>query len=83
MRETREEVGLEIRIDRLLGLYSRTGEAVALAVFLATAFDGNAQAASDDLDAVGWFGVDELPPMAFDHDAEIVAEWRAAIARPD
>jgi 8-oxo-dGTP diphosphatase len=82
VRETREEVGLEIRIDHLLGLYSRTGEAVALAVYVATAADGNAEA-SDDLDAVGWYGVDELPPMAFDHDLEIVADWRASIAETD
>src|SRR4051794_1082984 len=80
IRETREEVGLDIRIDRLLGLYSRTGEAVALAVYIATAIDGDPEA-SDDLDAVGWFGIDELPPMAFDHDLEIVADWRASIAQ--
>jgi mutator protein MutT len=82
VRETREEVGLEIRIDHLLGLYSRTGEAVALAVYVATAAEGDPEA-SDDLDAVGWFGVDELPPMAFDHDLEIVADWRASISTQD
>ena len=78
VRETREEVGLEIRIDRLLGLYSKTGEAVALAVYVATAEAGE-PAASDDLDAVGWFGPDELPPLAFDHDLAIVADWRASL----
>lgn len=75
IRETKEEVGLDIIIDRLLGLYSHTGETVALAVYVATAVAGEATA-SDDLDAVGWFALDSLPPLAFDHDLEIVAEWR-------
>jgi 8-oxo-dGTP diphosphatase len=78
IRETREEVGLDISIDRLLGLYSKTGETVALAVYAATADEGEA-AASDDLDAVGWFGLNELPPLAFDHDAEIISEWRKLV----
>ena len=81
VRETREEVGLEIRIDRLLGLYSNTSEPVALAVYIATADEGE-PAASDDLDAVAWFGLDDLPPLAFEHDLEIVADWRKSLPRP-
>jgi len=80
VREMREEVGLEIRIDRLLGLYSTTGEPVALAVYIATAGAGE-PTASDDLDAVGWFGPDELPALAFEHDLDIVADWRNAFTR--
>lgn len=78
IREAREEVGLNVTIDRLLGLYSQTGETAALAVYAATASEG-AAAASDDLDAIGWFDIDELPPLAFDHDLVIVADWRASL----
>ena len=78
IRETREEVGLDIRIERLLGLYSGTGETVALAVYVAIAEPGK-PVASDDLDAVRWFGPDELPALAFDHDLEIVAAWRDSV----
>lgn len=75
VRETREEVGLEITIEHLLGLYSKSGQTVALAVFVARAEDGEPEA-SDDLDAVGWFGLDELPPLAFDHDLGIIEAWQ-------
>ena len=74
VREIREEVGLDVAIDRLLGLYSETGEPVALAVFTGSAAVGE-PVASDDLDAVGWFGLDELPPLAFAHDLAIIADW--------
>jgi ADP-ribose pyrophosphatase YjhB (NUDIX family) len=77
IRETWEEVGLAITIERLLGLYSKTGETVALAVFVARADEGEPKA-SDDLDAVGWFGLDELPPLAFDHDLSIIEAWRTS-----
>ena len=76
VRETREEVGLAVALGPLLGLYSRTGETVVLAVYAALAARGNPVAA-DDLDAVGWFAPDALPALAFPDDAQIVAAWRA------
>jgi 8-oxo-dGTP diphosphatase len=75
-REAREEIGLEVTIGDLLGLYSYTGETVVLAVFLGTAADGTAVAA-DDLTEVAWFSPEDLPPLAFPHDDQIVAEWRS------
>lgn len=74
VREAREEVGLAIALGPLLGLYSSTGETVALAVFTVTMVTGEAVAA-DDLVAVGWFTPDALPPLAFPHDNQIVADW--------
>src|SRR5436189_1795028 len=44
-REAREEIGLEVTVGDLLGLYSSTGETVVLAVYVATAADGEAIAA--------------------------------------
>ena len=37
--------------------------------------------AADDADAVSWFPLDELPPLAFDH-AAILAMARARLAKP-
>ncbi len=74
VREVAEEVGLTVEIGELLGLYSYDGEEVALAVFCAARFDG-APVAQDDLDAVSWFPVDDLPDLAFTHDRQIIAEW--------
>jgi mutator protein MutT len=74
VREVREEVGLEVTLGRLLGLYSATGETVVLVVYLAETAVGTA-VASDDLVDVGWFAPSDLPELAFPHDERIVAVW--------
>jgi ADP-ribose pyrophosphatase YjhB (NUDIX family) len=75
VREVAEEVGLEVEVGPLLGLYSATGETVVLAVYPATAVRGKA-VARDDLIEVGWFPADALPELAFPHDERIVEAWR-------
>lgn len=77
IRETREETGLLVELDRLIGLYSQAGETVVLAVYAATAAAGET-VAGDDLDEIGWFLLDALPELAFPHDARLVADWRAS-----
>ncbi len=74
VREVREEVGLTVELGELFGLYSEAGETVVLAVFAAASAEGEPVAA-DDLVAVGWFGPDHLPELAFDHDRRIIAKW--------
>jgi 8-oxo-dGTP diphosphatase len=76
VREVAEEVGLTVELGPLLGLFSATGETVVLAVYAAATAVGE-PVAGDDLEAVGWFPPDALPPLAFPHDGEIVARWRA------
>lgn len=75
-REVREEVGLDVALGPLLGLYSQTGETVVLAVYAAVSATGEPSAA-DDLVAVGWFDLHALPELAFPHDTRIIADWRA------
>lgn len=75
-REVLEETGLEVTLGPLLGLYSRSGETVALAAYAATGFSGE-PAAGDDLAELRWFGPGELPELAFPHDDTIVAAWTA------
>jgi mutator protein MutT len=74
-REAKEEIGLDVEIVDLLGVYSYTGETVVLAVYFAVAAPGEAVAA-DDLTEVAWFAPEELPPLAFPHDDQIVQAWR-------
>jgi 8-oxo-dGTP diphosphatase len=74
VREVREEVGLEITLGPLLGLYSATGETVVLVVYLAETAVGRA-VAGDDIVDVGWFAPSDLPELAFPHDGQIVAAW--------
>jgi mutator protein MutT len=76
IREVREEVGLTIALGPLLGLYSETGVTVVLAVFLATRVEGEPVAA-DDVVALDWFSPSALPVLAFAHDEQIIATWKA------
>ena len=76
VREVREEVGLDVELGPLLGLYSRPGDPVVLAVYTALTAHGDPVAA-DDLDAVACFPPDDLPDLAFPHDTQILADWHA------
>ena len=85
IREVREETGLAVRLDGLLGLYSATGETVVLAVYVGTPVGGTLGAA-DDLTELAFFPFDAPPEPAFPHDTQILADWlawrRAQAARP-
>ena len=74
-REVREETGVEVRLDSLLGVYSSPGAPVILIVYAATITAGVASPGDEALD-VGLFGVEELPEMPFPHDDEIMRDWR-------
>lgn len=76
VREVREEVGLTIRIGRLIGLYSSAGETVVLAVYAAARVEGD-PVAGDDLVEVGWFDPTAVPDLAFPHDGRILHDWRS------
>jgi ADP-ribose pyrophosphatase YjhB (NUDIX family) len=73
-REAREETGLDVNVDRLIGLYSSEGETVVLAVYAASAARGE-PVAGDDLTELGWFAVDDLPELAFPRDRRILESW--------
>ena len=76
VREVREETGLAVTIAALLGLYSRTGDTVVLAVYVATVV-GGAMAPADDLTELALFPFDAPPDPAFPHDPQIIADWLA------
>lgn len=77
LRETKEETGLDVRIERLLGAYSRPGEPVIFIAYAARVTGGRIEVGPECIE-VRFFAPDALPPLAFPHDASIVREWRAA-----
>ncbi|HHF56182.1 MAG TPA: NUDIX hydrolase [Thermoplasmatales archaeon] len=82
LREFEEEVGLRARIKKLLGVYSKPdrdprGQVISI-VFLLDA-EGDAKAGDDAADA-RFFPLDNLPPLAFDHD-EIIKDAIQAMKR--
>ena len=80
IREVFEETGVEVRIDRLLGVYSDAGDAVVFIAYAGTLVAGEPTAGAEAFE-VGWFPSDALPDLAFPHDDEIVADWRRRASR--
>jgi ADP-ribose pyrophosphatase YjhB (NUDIX family) len=79
IRETREETGLEVRLDRLIGVYSYPDRGgLVLVVYAATASGGSLHA-SEESEAVEYWPPDALPPLAFPENVAIIADWQAAM----
>jgi ADP-ribose pyrophosphatase YjhB (NUDIX family) len=75
-RECQEETGLEVSIDRLLGVYSAPGERVIFLAFAGTAVGGALEAGEECIE-VRVFPPDRLPEMAFPNDDAIMNAWAA------
>ena len=75
-REVKEETGLRVRIDRLLGVYSRAGERTVFVAYAGEAVGGELEVGEECLE-VATFAPDALPELGFPHDEAIVAAWRA------
>lgn len=67
VREAKEETGLEVVVDGLVDVYYNPPEQGGASIFIlyrAILIGGEVQA-GDDADDVGFFGIDELPELAF------------------
>ena len=71
IRETKEETGLEVRIGRLLGAYSNAGDTVVFIAYEARVVRGRIEIGAECQD-VRFFDRDQLPRLAFAHDADIL-----------
>ena len=75
VREVREETGLEIALDGLIGLYSGGGSVVILAAYSAR-IEGGELTPGDEVTEAALFSPDRLPPLPFPHDDRILRDWR-------
>ena len=78
IRETLEETGLRIGIDRLHGAYRGGGPGgprVVLLIYRAHILGGRLRP-GDDADEVGWFALDGLPDLAFRSHHTALREYR-------
>jgi 8-oxo-dGTP diphosphatase len=75
-RETLEETGVRVALDSLVGIYSNQGNPVVLVVYAGHVIQGIPYSESPEVQEVGLFELDDLPPLAFPHDHSIIKDWR-------
>jgi 8-oxo-dGTP diphosphatase len=77
-REMKEETGLDVELQRLVGIYSEPDRdprgRVVSACYTAQQVGGELEAETDAV-AVKWWPLDGLPELAFDHD-EMIEDYR-------
>jgi ADP-ribose pyrophosphatase YjhB (NUDIX family) len=83
VRELREETGLEISVERLLGFFLDTygDDGVAtLNVYYVASVVGGDEAPADDVSEIGWFPLDSLPlgETAFPNGREAIERLRSS-----
>ena len=84
VRETGEECGLTITVDRLAGVYWKPQENATVFQFTARS-QGEEPGTSDECDAAGWFALDDLPspirPAVKERIADVRADRKETILR--
>ena len=74
-REVKEELGIDVHLTRLVGIYSEPQQPVVLVVYAGIVL-GGALTPGSDMQEADWFSPDQLPPLAFERDRRIFQEWR-------
>ncbi len=73
IRETREEVGLDVEVDRLTGVYDRSPDGDPVLVFTCRVLAGTATTTEEAV-RVGWFEPDALPAEINPYQPERIAD---------
>jgi 8-oxo-dGTP diphosphatase len=76
IREVKEETGLDIRLGRLIGVYSKPGEG-ALALTFEGYIEGGELKADHEIIEVGYFPLDNLPDNIRAHLRQRVEDFQA------
>ena len=82
VREAKEEVGLDVTLDGLHGVYSRPHVGIVLVVYRGTSTSDAAVVGDYESTAVRWYAVDDIPwpDLAFDTTTAALKDWIAARA---
>ncbi len=76
VREAEEETGLDVKIERLVGVFSSPGrdpERGTIAIAYLCNVAGGKLLGGDDAEEAKWFSLVSLPKLAFDH-GEIIGK---------
>ena len=74
LREVKEETGIDIKINFLIGVYSSALRPLVLLAYGAEVLGGSLEPNHEVLD-IGYFSPNCLPDMPFPHDDEILKDW--------
>jgi ADP-ribose pyrophosphatase YjhB (NUDIX family) len=80
IRELYEETGIEANVGALVGLYSKTDDPIALAIYTGIRGGGFLQA-REETQNVGFWLLSELPDLAFTRDLQIINDWFSQSSR--
>ena len=80
-REVREEIGVAIRIVRLVGVYSKPQKQEVVLTFLCKLADDTPPTTSDEISEVGWFPPTALPEQTLPKHRQRVLD--AALDQPE
>jgi len=77
VREAKEEVGLEVELAGLHGVYSRPHIGIVLVVYAGTSASGAAVVGDYESTEVAWFGAEAIPwdDLAFDTTRGALQDW--------
>ena len=73
-RELLEECGIVVKADWISGVYSNNDSPIILLVWNLKFISGEAKPLDETLE-VGFFHINDLPELAFDHYLEIISDW--------
>lgn len=81
VREVREETGLEVRIGRVIGVYSRPADGSVAVTLEGKVIGGNLKRETDETVDAAFFPTDALPEPVMGHLRQRVADYRCACSR--
>ncbi|MDX2166384.1 MAG: NUDIX domain-containing protein [Deltaproteobacteria bacterium] len=83
-RELREETGLEVAIDAVVAVHSNFHDRrrQTVGIWFAGHVLGGTMQPGDDLDALAYFALERLPPLAFPTDALVLEGLRQPLRSP-
>jgi ADP-ribose pyrophosphatase YjhB (NUDIX family) len=80
VREVDEELGVNVRLTGLVGVYSERGEPVVLVVYAGEIEAGEPRPDGREVSEVRRFALDALPnDLAFEHDRHVLLDWKRAV----
>ena len=81
-RELLEECGIEVKANWISGVYSEKDSPIILLVWDLSLISGEPKPLDETIE-VGFFDLDKLPELAFDHDDKIISDWQNQISLKD